>query len=176
MLEFEVGPSPPISLRWVCPQTNVHLTLRCTQAAKTYFDDMLCRQFARMKQAGVRPSTWLENHVGLCKLVLPAVPLTAVVASGGQWHEVSREIQQLMAHSALGRTIFNMAGLAVNSHAYRQKITELLDKVVEDGFSEEALATFRKDAEAAAETFKAFNRISQRALIGFGLIGVVCLC
>jgi hypothetical protein len=70
-----------------------------------------------------------------------------------------------MAFSALGKTIFNMAGLAVNAHAYKQKITDLLDQVVENGFSEDSLATFRKEAEAAADSFKAFNRMSQRALI-----------
>jgi len=136
---------------------------------------MLCRQFARMKKAGVKPSTWLENRIGLCKPVLPAVPLTAVVATGGKWHEVSREIQQLMAHSALGKTIFNMAGLAGNAHAYKQKISDLLDIVVESGFSEDALATFKKGAEAAADSLKAFDRILQRALIWFWFDGS-CVC
>ena len=79
---------------------------------------MLRRQFSRTKKAGVNPKTWLANHSGLCKLVLPAVPLLAVVASAGRWQLVPIKVQQLMAHSALGKTIFNMAGLAVNVHAY----------------------------------------------------------
>jgi hypothetical protein len=154
-----------------------HYTCVCTQAAKTYFDDMLCRQFARMKKAGVSPKTWIANHVELCKLVLPAVPLLAVVASAGKWHLVPMEIQQLMAHSSLGKTIFNMAGLAVNAHAYKQKITELLDQVLNDKFSEEAIAKFRLEAEAAAEVFKAPDNFFEHSIMWFCvLVGVVCFC
>lgn len=154
-----------------------HYTCVCTQAAKVYFDDMLCRQFSRMKKAGVNPKTWLANHVGLCKLVLPAVPLLAVVASAGRWHLVPMEIQQLMAHSALGKTIFNMAGLAVNAHAYKQKITELLDQVVNESFSEKAVNKFKMEAEAAAEVFKAPNEIPEHSIIWCCVLaGVVCFC
>ena len=142
-----------------------------------YFDDMLCRQFSRMKKAGVNPKTWLANHVGLCKLVLPAVPLLAVVASAGRWHLVPMEVQQLMAHSALGKTIFNMAGLAVNAHAYKQKIAELLNEVVNENLSEKAIANFRHEAEAAAQVFKAPNEIPEHSIMWFCVLaGVVCCC
>ena len=147
---------PHVRSKGVLSPRHTHLNKSCSlKASKSYFDDMLCRQFARMKKAGVRPSTWLANHVALCELVPPSVPLHAVVASQGSWSTVSAELEQLMSHSSLGKQIFNMAGLAVNAHTYKTKITELLTTCVDAGFSDDAVATFKKEAEEAADAFKA---------------------
>ena len=62
-----------------------------------------------------------------------------------------------MAHSALGKNIFNMAGLAVNAHAYKSRNTDPLNKLQENKYAEETLATFRTEAEAAAVEFKAWH-------------------
>eukprot|EP00972_Heterocapsa_arctica_P016206 2390031-Heterocapsa_arctica.AAC.1 len=70
-------------------------------------DASLSRQFLRMKKSGVRPHTWLSNHMDLMGLLVPAVDLEAVIKAAGEWDGVSEHIQNLMDSSEVGRTVFS---------------------------------------------------------------------
>eukprot|EP00972_Heterocapsa_arctica_P074882 11052430-Heterocapsa_arctica.AAC.1 len=71
---------------------------------KPYMDASLARQFLMLKRSGVKPHTWLGNHMQLMGLLCPANDLQKVVAAAGGWEGVAANITNLMESSTVGRT------------------------------------------------------------------------
>ena len=70
-------------------------------------DSAPSRQFLRLKRSGVKPHTWLNNHLELVGLLVPAADLRKVVEAHGEWKMVAGPIKNLMDSSQIGRTVFS---------------------------------------------------------------------
>ena len=125
------------------------------QVAKPHFDDCLSRQFNRLRKASVKTATYLETHAGLVTLVLPKVPLDAVIAAKGDWARVGDHIETLLGSGPLGRALFTFAGLSANALTFQKGIDSLLDTVVAERFTKQAIDEFKSAAALRTEDFKA---------------------
>ena len=123
--------------------------------AKPHFDDCLSRQFNRLKKASVKTMTYLETHAELLSLVLPKGPLDAVISAQGDWGKASDHVEALLGSGPLGRALFTFAGLTANATSFQKAIDSMLDLVVQQSFSKEAIEHFKVEAAACTDQFKA---------------------
>lgn len=127
------------------------------QVARPYFDDTLTRQYNRLKKAQVKTITYLETHSDLLGLVLPRQPLLAAVACHGEWGLAKDAILELLATGPLGKALFTFAGLSANSGAFMKGIDGLLEKLATEGFTDDKINEFKKDAAALTTEFEALH-------------------
>jgi hypothetical protein len=118
-------------------------------------DASLARQFLRLKRSGVKPHTWLANHMSLMGLLVPTKDLQKVVQADGEWEQVSDSIKNLMESSNVGRTVFSFCSQLVNASHYKAAVDSLLDDLRAEKFTDEAMATYKDKAQQAADHFKA---------------------
>lgn len=120
-------------------------------------DSALSRQFLRLKRSGVKPHTWLNNHLELVGLLVPAADLRKVVEAHGEWKAVAGSIKNLMDSSQIGRTVFSFCSQLVSASTYKVEIEKFLAELKEQGITEQTVATFKSKAQKAAEEFKAIS-------------------
>ena len=125
------------------------------RVAKPHFDDCLGRQFNRLRKASVKTATYLETHAGPLTLALPKAPLDAVIAARGDWARVDDHIETLLNSGPLGRALFTFAGLGANALTFQRAVDSLLDTVVAERFSKQAIDEFKSAAALRTEDFKA---------------------
>lgn len=120
-------------------------------------DASLSRQFLRLKRSGVKPHTWLGNHIELMGLLVPAHDLQEVVRAAGEWECVASSIKNLIESSLVGRTVFSFCSQLVTASHYKKRLDELLARLQAAGFSSAAMDDFKQDAQKAADDFKAMG-------------------
>ena len=132
------------------------LSVPC-QVFKPYMDGSLSRQFLRLKRSGVKPHTWLGNHMDMLSLLVPSRDLERVLQANGEWEGVADSIKNLMDSSAVGKTVFSLCSQLVNASHYKMLLERMLAEVEAAEFDEQVLAKFKEDAQKAADSFKALG-------------------
>ena len=125
------------------------------QVFKPHMDAALSRQFLRLKRSGVRPHTWLANHMQLMGLLVPNNDLEKVLQADGEWHGVADSIKNLMESSQAGRTVFSFCSLLVTASHYKSQLDTMLRELKLNGFKKEEIAKFKTKAQKLADSFKA---------------------
>ena len=120
-------------------------------------DSALARQFLRLKRSGVRPHTWLTNHLAMVGILVPATDLRKVVEAAGEWEAVATNIKNLMDSSLIGRTVFGFCAHLVNASQYKATLEKLLDDLKDAGISAESVDVYKKKAQTAADHFTAIS-------------------
>jgi hypothetical protein len=118
-------------------------------------DASLTRQFLRLKRSGVKPHTWLANHMQLMSLLVPNKDLQKVLNADGEWQGVADSIKNLMESSSVGRTVFSFCSQLVNASHYKAMLDSMLLELKASGFKECEMEKFKVKAQKAADSFKA---------------------
>jgi len=127
-------------------------------------DASLTRQFLRLKRSGVRPHTWLANHMQLMGLLVPSKDLQKVLSADGEWQGVADSIMNLMESSNVGRTVFSFCSQLVNASHYKAMLDSMLLELKASGFKECEMEKFKVKAQKAADSFKALLAIQTSTL------------
>jgi hypothetical protein len=122
-------------------------------------DASLSRQFLRLKRSGVKPHTWLANHMDMLSLLVPERDLQRVLQANGEWEGVADSIKNLMESSVVGKTVFSFCSQLVNASHYKMLLERMLADIKRDGWSEIAIDLYRGEAQKAADSFKAMGFI-----------------
>lgn len=129
-------------------------------------DASLARQFLRLKRSGVKPHTWLANHMQLMGLLVPAQDLQKVVQAAGEWEGVADSIKNLMDSSTVGRTVFSFCSQLVNASHFKKNLEDMLEQLKKGGIDDQSVEDFKEKAKKAADSFKARGGAKTRCLFG----------
>jgi hypothetical protein len=139
------------------------------QAGRPYFEDVLVRQYERLRKAGVGTITYLNTHLALLELVLPEKPLKEVVAANGDWKACGAAVASLLEAGSLGKTIFVFAAQHAMAGDFAKEIAQHIEKLKMEGITEESIDRCKVACARTTSSFKAsYHKVLH-------LVAAVCL-
>jgi hypothetical protein len=131
------------------------ITYDLAQAGRPYFEDVLVRQYERLRKAGVGTITYLTTHLSLLELVLPATPLAEVIASNGDWKACGSAVAALLEAGSLGKAVFVFAAQHAMAGDFAREIQKHLDVLEADGITEESIHVCKCACATTTSAFRA---------------------